>query len=272
MPQVYGENLFAALLLGLGILFAALYPLGRENYGEIARNLVEVQDRIAAAAKRAGREPRAVRLVVVTKGRSVDEIRAAQSAGARDFGENRVEEGLTKIDALRDLAEVTWHMIGHVQSRKAKQVVPDFAWVHSVDRLKIARLLDQAAGAAGVRLKVFLECNVTGEMSKTGWLLAERNRWEAVLAEFERILRLAGLEVRGLMTMAPWGLTAEQVRPAFARLAELQAFARARLGVEWAELSMGMTDDFEVGVEEGATTVRIGRAIFEGARPAGAAI
>ncbi|OGO13627.1 MAG: YggS family pyridoxal phosphate enzyme [Chloroflexi bacterium RBG_13_68_17] len=238
----------------------------------IARNLTEVHERIAAAARHAARDPQAVRLVVVTKGRSADEIRAVYMAGARAFGENRVEEGLPKIAALRDLVEVGWHMIGHVQSRKARQVAPAFAWMHSVDRLKIARLLDQAVVTAAVRLKVFLECNVSGEESKTGWLLADRSRWEAVLPEFEQIARLPGLDVRGLMTMAPWTPRMEQARPVFATLRELQSFVCTRLGVGWSELSMGMTDDFEVAVEEGATSVRIGRAVFEGVRPPAAAL
>ncbi len=238
----------------------------------IARRLGEVRERIGAAAGRAGRDPGAVRIVVVTKGRSPDEVRGAQGAGARDFGENRVEEGLPKIAALRDLPAVDWHMIGHIQSRKARQVVPGFAWVHSVDRLKVARLLDQAAARAGTRVKVFLECNVSGEESKTGWPLVERSRWETILPEFEQIARLPGLEVRGLMTMAPWGRQAEQARPVFAALRELQSLACARLGVDWAELSMGMTDDFEVAVEEGATMVRIGRAVFEGLSPTAAAL
>ncbi len=232
----------------------------------IESNLAEVKDRIAAAARRAGRDPQQVRLVVVSKGRPPEEIRIAHQAGARAFGENRVEEGLPKIEGLADLSEVEWHMVGHVQSRKARQVVPAFAWVHSLDRLKIARLLDQGAGQAGQRLKVFLECNVSGEEAKSGWRLVDRKAWEAILPELEQVARLTSLNVRGLMTMAPWGSAAGQARPVFAALRELLSFVCARLGVSWSELSMGMTDDFETAIEEGATCVRIGRAVFEGFR------
>lgn len=218
--------------------------------------------RIAEAARRAGRDEASVCLVAVTKGRGTNLIRLAYEAGLRVFGENRVEEALPKLGDLADLVDIEWHMVGHVQSRKAKLVAPRFSMVHSVDRLKIARRLDLFAGECNRILPVLLECNVSGEMSKEGWKLAERGAWEREITEIEEVVRLPNLEVRGLMTMAPWTEDMEVVKRVFRTLRQLQSFLEARLPGHWRELSMGMTDDFEVAVEEGATIVRIGRAIF----------
>jgi pyridoxal phosphate enzyme (YggS family) len=238
---------------------------GTEAPQDIAANLAAVHRRVAAAAWRAGRKPEEIRLVAVTKGQPPEIVRRAYAAGVRDFGENRLEEALPKIGALADLAEtdgIRWHMIGHIQSRKAGLVSPAFALIHSVDRLKIARLLDRHAGGIGRRVPVLLECNVSGEASKEGWVLSERAGWESVVADVREVVGLTNLEVRGLMAMAPWASDPEQVRPVFRRLRDVRDYLAARLPGDWSELSMGMTDDFEVAVEEGATCVRIGRAIF----------
>lgn len=229
---------------------------------DVARNLEIVRARIAAAAKRAGRPPDSVRIVAVTKSQPLDLVRQAHALGVRDFGENRVEEALPKRAALQALEGIRWHMVGHIQSRKARDVVPAFALIHSVDRLKIARALERRAAEQGRTLKVLLECNVSGEATKEGWPLADRSGWGQVVRIWEEVCAFPHLEVRGLMTMAPWTEQPETVRPVFARLRELQAFVAARLPGSWDELSMGMTDDFEVAIEEGATIVRIGRAIF----------
>jgi pyridoxal phosphate enzyme (YggS family) len=229
---------------------------------DVAGNLERVRERIAAAARRAGRSPETIRLVAVTKNQPLDQARLAYALGLREFGENRVEEALPRQAALADLEGIHWHMIGHVQSRKARDVAPAFALVHSVDRIKIARALDERAAEAGRRLPVLLECNLSGEATKEGWPLAERSGWEAIVAPFEAVCSLPHLEVQGLMTMAPWTDRPETARPVFAKLRELQAVLAARIPGRWAELSMGMTDDFEVAIEEGATIVRIGRAIF----------
>lgn len=229
----------------------------------IAANLERVRARMATAAERSGRSPSAIRLVVVTKGRDAELVRAAYVAGERDFGENRVEEGIPKAAALGDVPDVTWHMIGHIQSRKARQVLPTYGWVHSVDRMKIARLLSRTAEEHGRRLPAFLECNVSGETTKEGWSLSDPSTWPASLPELGQIAGFPGLDIRGLMTMAPWTENREQTRPVFRQLKRLQAFLCTELGVAWAELSMGMTDDYEVAIEEGATAVRIGRAVFE---------
>lgn len=229
---------------------------------DVASNLGRVKARIMAATRRAGRDPAEVRLVAVSKGVSPQAIRRAYAAGLRDFGENRVEEALPKLEALKDLQGICWHMIGHIQSRKARLIVPAFAWVHSVDRVKIAHLLDREAEERSQRLAVLLECNVSGEATKDGWHLADRWAWEALASEIAQVADLPHLEVRGLMTMAPWSADPETARPVFRQLRALRDHLSGIVPGRWDELSMGMTDDFEVAVEEGATIVRIGRAIF----------
>ncbi len=235
---------------------------------EIEARLVALRRRVVAAAARAGRDPGEVRIVAVSKGHPAEAIRLAYEAGVRDFGENRVEEAEPKLDALLDLTEARWHMVGHVQSRKARRVAGRFDVVHSVDRLKLARRLDRFASEQGRRLPVLLECNVSGEATKFGFAAEERERWEEVLTQAREILSLPNLEVLGLMTMAPWVPDPEAARPYFRRLWELRDFLQERLSVSLPELSMGMSDDFEPAVEEGATMIRIGRALF-GPRPGG---
>ena len=198
-------------------------------------------------------------------------IRAAYDLGLRHFGENRVEEAQAKVGHLPD--DVTWHMIGHIQSRKATQVVSLFQVVHSVDSLKLARRLDRFAAERAEPLPILLECNVSGEESKYGF---DANRWDAdegqrraLLDAVEEILALPHLQVQGLMTMAPIVADPEQARPVFVRLRALcDELAAAFPQADWQHLSMGMTDDFEVAIEEGATLVRVGRAIFDPDQPA----
>lgn len=237
---------------------------------DIASNLAEVCERIAEAALRGGRDPAGVTLVAVTKTFPAEVVAAACEAGLRHFGENRVEEGSVKIPAvherLSDL-ELTWHMIGHIQSRKAQEVVAHFDVVHSVDRLKLARRLDCFAREAGRVLPVLLECNISGEEAKSGFDLQgweqDQARRDAFFLAVGEILSLPGLAVQGLMTMAPFVEDPQTVRPVFAALRELREMLRSRFpGREWRHLSMGMSDDFQVAVEEGATMVRIGRALF----------
>jgi pyridoxal phosphate enzyme (YggS family) len=234
-------------------------------------NLRAVQDRIAAAAARAGRDPTEVTLVAVTKTQPPEVILEAYELGLRHYGENRVEEAEAKVDGLP--ADISWHMIGHVQSRKAKRVVPLFRMVHSVDSAKLARRLDRFAQELTEPLPVLLECNVSGEASKYGfaaskWAEDEAQR-EALLVAIEEIVALPNLRVQGLMTMAPIVSDPELARPVFARLRQLRdELAAVFRPLVWQHLSMGMTDDFEVAIEEGATLVRVGRAIFDPSRPA----
>lgn len=233
----------------------------------ILENYQKVCERIAMAARSAGRDPGEVRLVVVTKGHGLDVVREVVAAGASRLGENYLEEAEPKIHALSSESGVEWHMIGHVQSRKAQAVSELFACVHSLDRLKIARRFSRYAGQAGRSLPVLLECNVSGEESKYGFSAWQEEQWDRLLNDFGKVLALPNLEVRGLMTMAPFLPDAEDARPYFRRLRRLQAFLQEHLPQSgWSELSMGMSADYEVAIQEGATLVRIGTAIL-GPRP-----
>lgn len=238
----------------------------------IPANLAHIRARIAEAALRAGRDPNDVRLVAVTKTCPVEAVLAAWECGQRDFGENRPEEGAQK--ATETAARFTgahekpvWHMIGHVQRRKANLVIAHFDVVHAIDRLALAQKLSAVAVEAGRELPVLLECNVSGEVSKygyaaTGWEGDSALR-ERLYAEVAAVVALPGLCLEGLMTMAPLADDAETVRPVFASLRALRDALRERFpDVALPHLSMGMTDDFEVAVEEGATLVRVGRGIF----------
>ena len=234
-------------------------------------NLQSVQARIAAAAARAGRDPEGVALVAVTKTQSSATIRDAFDLGLRLFGENRVEEAETKVPELPK--EISWHMIGHVQSRKARRVAQTFGMVHSVDSVKLARRLDRACEGRPHPLPILLECNVSGEAAKYGFAAdrwaEDRAQRDALWSAVEDIIAMPNLKVRGLMTMAPIVPDPELARPVFIRLRELRdELAAAFVEADWHELSMGMTDDFEVAVEEGATLVRVGRAIFAPMQPA----
>jgi PLP dependent protein len=263
----------------------------------IRDNLNAVQTRITEAALRGGRDPDEITLVAVTKTFPAEAIVAAWEAGQRHFGENRPEEGAQKIpQVMRSIAAhqaawaklvdgapsperkgqaassptPIWHMIGHIQSRKTDIVATHFDFVHSVDRYKIARRLSALGDVADRRIPILLECNVSGEASKYGYAAAG---WEhdtdlraALLEEARQVAALSGVQIAGLMTVAPFEDDPESVRPVFASLRALRNWLREEIpNVDWRHLSMGMTSDYEVAVEEGATLVRIGRAIF-GAR------
>lgn len=240
---------------------------------EISDNLAQIEARIAEAALRSGRDPEEITLVAVTKTFSADVVLAAHEAGVRHFGENRAREGISKMTAVEPYVSdppPVWHMIGHIQSRKARRVAEHYDYVHSVDRLKIAARLSSHAAEAGREIPVLLECNVSGEGSKYGFALedwhVDEGRQDAFLGAVGEILGLPGLQVRGLMTMPPYVDDPEEVRPLFASLRALRDVLQERFpAADWQQLSMGMTNDFEVAIEEGATMVRIGRAIF-GAR------
>jgi pyridoxal phosphate enzyme (YggS family) len=231
----------------------------------VAERITAVREQIAVAARRARRAPEEVRLVGVTKTHPPALVAEALAAGLTEFGENRVQEAEAKIDALAAERErITWHLIGHLQTNKARRAAALFDIVHSVDSLRLAEALDHHAAAP---LDILLQVNVSGEQSKEGFSLAgwqERPALlDAFLADVERVLALPGLRVRGLMTIAPWGQEPEQARPTFRSTRLLrEVLARRFPAATWDELSMGMTDDFGVAVEEGATLVRVGRAIF----------
>ena len=239
-------------------------------------NVARVQARIAAAAARAGRNPADVTLVAVSKTQPVEVILAAYAAGLRLFGENRVEEaGPKAAEVQARLAPApppVWHMIGHVQSRKARLVTRGYALLHSLDSVRLARRLDAYLSAQARALDVLLQVNVSGEATKEGW---DAYQWDmrstlraALWRDVEAVLALPSLRVRGLMTMAPLAEEPETARPVFAALRALRDALREDFPrADWNELSMGMTDDYPIAIEEGATLVRIGRAIF-GARQA----
>lgn len=232
----------------------------------IREKYLQVWDTIAAAARRAGRDPSSVKLVVVTKTQPLEVARAAIEAGAMALGENYPEEGVMKIQSLREFSAVEWHMIGHVQSRKAQMVPGNFNLMHSLDSLKLARRLDRFCAEAGSALPVLLEFNVGGEESKSGWLAGDESRWNSLVEEVGAALSLPNLRARGLMTMPPLSANPEDARPYFRRLRRLQEFLAVRFpNADFSELSMGTSGDYQTAVEEGATIVRIGAAIL-GAR------
>jgi hypothetical protein len=223
----------------------------------IRENLARVEERLAAACQRSGRRREDVRLVAISKTHLPEAIRAAFDAGLRDFGENRVQEAKAKRPALADLT-ATWHLVGHVQTNKARAARELFQWVHSVDSLRLAEKLAQAPAPGGGRLPVLIEVNLGEEASKSGVRTGD------VSELAERIGQLATLALRGLMVIPPLLTNPEAVRPYFRQLRTLaqEIAARNLPNVSMQELSMGMSHDFEVAVEEGATIVRVGTAIF----------
>jgi len=249
------------------------YNRSMENEQEknLAVRLDQVLERIALAVGRAGRNPADITLVAVTKTWPAELVVAAYRAGIRQVGENRAEELSRKkalvTEMLPDAGDLIWHQIGTLQSRKTRLVAENADVFHALDRLKIARRLSQQVTDFGRSLPVLLEVNLSGETSKSGFLA---NKWEEDATQreslrnvIETIAQLPGLELQGVMTMAPWGVQEDLIR---------SIFRRTRLLVEWLQnevphvtlnqLSMGMTDDFEIAIEEGATYVRVGRAIF----------
>jgi pyridoxal phosphate enzyme (YggS family) len=229
---------------------------------DIAGNLAHIRRRMAEAAERAKRLPDEVTLVAVTKTVPTAVMREAARAGQETFGENRVQEAEAKITEIRsELPDLRWHLIGHLQTNKARPAVQLFSLIESVDSERLARRLDASAASAGLRMPVLLEVNVAAEGSKSGFL---REELRGALAD---ILRLTHLEVRGLMTIAPLVDDPEDVRWVFRALRELRDEIRERHEAPgMRELSMGMSNDFSVAIEEGATMVRVGRALF-GERP-----
>jgi PLP dependent protein len=214
----------------------------------IEQNVRDLQQRIASACAGAGRSPDEVTLVAVSKTVQADAIEAAFNAGIRHFGESRVQEAKTKIEQLQRLKpDINWHMVGHLQTNKAKTAAVIFDIIHSVDSLKLAEALNNCSPR---RLPILVQVNVSAEATKGGFMLSE------VQETVKQMRRLPNLDIQGLMTIAPWVDNAEEVRPVFRHLRQL----RDALGLK--HLSMGMSDDFEVAIEEGATLVRIGRAIF----------
>ena len=232
----------------------------------IAENLSRVRERMAAGASRAGRHPEDVVLMAVSKTFSAEQISEAYRAGLRLFGENRVQEFAGKMDALRDLHDAEWHLIGHLQTNKASKAVELFAAIDSVDSLRLAQKLNAAAQQFQKKLEVLIEINVGGESAKSGMAPDSRELEELLSRAWE----LDHLAFRGLITVPPFTDDPQQARPYFRKLRDLrdQIAARKLPAVVMSSLSMGMSHDFEVAIEEGSTCVRVGTAVF-GKRPSG---
>jgi len=226
----------------------------------IAENVAGITKRVDLSAQRSNRDPQIVTLMAVTKTISADRIREAYNAGIRVFGENRVQEFADKVDALRNLPEAEWHLIGHLQSNKSAKATELFAHVNSLDSIRLAEKLNTAASQLSKKLSVLVEINIGGEQAKSG--IAPDS------PELERLLRIApelsSLEFRGLMTVPPYNDDPEQSRPYFRRMRALFERVKSRnlQAIRMDVLSMGMSQDFEVAIEEGSTCVRIGTAIF----------
>ncbi|MFN3742234.1 MAG: YggS family pyridoxal phosphate-dependent enzyme [Anaerolineales bacterium] len=234
---------------------------------QIRQRYLETLARMEEAARRAGRKPQDVQLIVVTKAQPLEVVRAAIQAGARCLGENYPEEGVMKIQSLPEAKQVEWHMIGHLQRRKADLVIQHFDFFHALDSLRLAQRLSRLAQERGRVLPVLLEFNIGGEESKFGWPAQDEKNWSALWPEIEALLALPGLAVQGLMAMPPLGKTAEDSRPYFRLLRRLRDALTQRFPqVEWKHLSMGTSADYEIAIEEGATMIRVGQAIL-GPRP-----
>jgi pyridoxal phosphate enzyme (YggS family) len=227
--------------------------LDGEMDGSIVGNLGWVRNRIVAAAERSGRDPRRITLVVVTKGVTIDRVREVVAAGATVLGENRVQEALPKIKAFE--GTIRWHLIGHLQRNKVKQAVMLFDLIHSVDSLELAQEIEQCADQAGIRKRVLIQVNVSREPTKHGVLP------EAVDDLVRKTAAMPHLALEGLMTIPSKSTDPKQSRPYFRWLGE-KAEELMRAGLPVRELSMGMSNDFEVAIEEGATLIRVGTAIF----------
>jgi hypothetical protein len=223
----------------------------------IAANIATVQERIASACEKSGRSPEDVTLVAVTKGQPPEAVREAAEAGLTLFGENKVQEGRAKIPLCP--GRLRWHLIGHLQTNKCRDAVHFFEMIQSVDSLGVAREIQKRAEQAAKRVPILLEVNVAGESSKFGY------RPDVLLAELAEINSLTRLEIQGLMSIPPWTPDPEKVRPLFRRIRELKSQCEEILGAPMSTLSMGMSGDFEVAIEEGATMIRVGTALF-GAR------
>ncbi len=219
---------------------------------QIAARLNEVRGRIESATRRAGRDAGSVRLLLASKSQPPDAISAAYRAGGRDFGENYVQEAITKQRSLRSLRDLKWHLIGHLQTNKAKLAAANFVLIHSLDSIRLAEALARAA--AGSKVAMLIEVNLALEITKRG----------VSSAEVERVIDGARnkVDIRGLMTIPPPSEDARAARRYFAELRTLRDRLAVSTGLALSELSMGMTGDFEIAIEEGATIVRVGRAVF----------
>lgn len=258
-----GRKIFGRILSGYCFshsLVSSVPSVVKALFMSVAENVAFVRDRIVASARRSGRRPEEILLMAVTKMFPPERIKEAFDAGLRLFGENRVQEFAGKAGALRELHDAEWHMIGHLQTNKASKAVEFFTAVDSVHSLRLAQKLNASAQQLGKKLVVLIEINVGGEAAKTGVAPGASDLEELLQAASQ----LKSLEIRGLMTVPPFTEDPQQARPYFRQLQELRDEIAARrlpaIGMD--VLSMGMSHDFEVAIEEGSTCVRVGTAIF----------
>lgn len=227
----------------------------------IRNNIDKVLNRIQKTAAGAGRDPENITLIAVTKQKSAAVIKTLAEFGIKDIGESYLKEALFKIELLKDL-EIAWHMIGNIQRGKEKEIAAKFSEVHSLDSTKIAFNLNKFARMNQRDLPVYLEFNISGEETKQGWEAWQDDQWAGLLPEIEEVLDLTNLKVKGLMTMAPYSNDSQAARPYFKRLRKLRDYLSRQFPAEdFHELSMGMSGDFEVAIQEGATVLRIGSAL-----------
>lgn len=229
----------------------------------IRDNYLRIIGRIEEVCLRSGRNPKEVQLVVVTKHQPVEKILQVWQAGARQFGENYPEETDQKVKWIDGNISPEWHMIGHIQSRKVKYLVEHFSYIHSIDRLEIAEKLNQACKAAGKKLPILIEVNISSETSKFGYAVQEESQLEKLIYDIEQMKALSHLQLSGLMTMPPLVNPNEMNRLIFRRCKELLMQLQKKTDLPtFKYLSMGTSQDFEIAIEEGATHIRIGEAIM----------
>ena len=237
--------------------------MDREKIESIQTSINTVKQKIDFAARSAKRDPEKIQLVIVTKMQPVDVIDAAISGGARTFGENYTEEAIHKIAGISKNMEIKWHMIGHIQSRKVRHTCEYFDMVQSLDSLKLAHKLNIVCRNLERTIPCLLEINLSREETKHGWQAEDEGSWEKLLSEFSQVIELPQLRIMGLMTIPPLFENPEMVRPYYKKVIRLQEYLKEKLSmIDWNELSMGTSADYEVAIEEGATIVRIGQAIF----------
>ena len=230
---------------------------------EVQNNYSRILEHISIVASTAGRDPGEIRLVVVTKGQPVEKIQSVLEAGAVELGENYLEEAIPKIDLFRPSQGLIWHMIGHVQSRKAQGACQTFDYVQSLDSLKLARRMSRSLDDLNSDMPCLIEFNVSGEETKFGFPAWQDDRWSELLPELREIVNQPNLAIRGLMGMAPYTQNPESARPYFQRLYRLREYLKSHVPEgDWSELSMGMSADFEIAIQEGATIIRLGEAIM----------
>ena len=219
--------------------------------GHISQKIVSIRREI----------PPNVELIAITKQVGIEPMREAYQAGVRNFGENRLQEALVKQNELQDLTDVSWHFIGHIQKNKAKKVIENFTWIHSVDSLPLAERINKLAAESNLMPKIFLQVKVLADPNKYGWEI------ESLLQDLECLDRFSHINIQGLMTILPWGLSSTETLKAFKAVAKLSEEIEQKnyQNISMQELSMGMSGDYQLAIEAGATKIRIGRTIF-GAR------